>query len=61
LHGINTKQEKQLRSRKIYQKTLDEEEKWRAIYKIIFPEAQDIPSPCKMPAFIAVKLRLMLL
>jgi hypothetical protein len=45
----------------MYQKSLDEEEKWRAIYKIIFPEAQDIPSPCKMPAFIAVKLRLMLL
>ncbi|KAM6532805.1 hypothetical protein FALCPG4_005855 [Fusarium falciforme] len=48
-HGINKKQEGQLRSRKMYQKSLDEEEKWRAIYKIIFPDAQGIPSPYYEP------------
>jgi hypothetical protein len=60
-HGINKKQEGQLRSRKMYQKSLDEEEKWRAIYKIIFPDAQGIPSPCKIPIFFAINLRLTLL
>ncbi|KAI8724142.1 hypothetical protein NCS52_00271900 [Fusarium sp. LHS14.1] len=44
-YGINKEQEKQLRSRKMYQKSLDEEEKWRAIYRIIFPGEKDIPSP----------------
>ncbi|KAI8686662.1 hypothetical protein NCS56_00326700 [Fusarium sp. Ph1] len=48
-HGINKKQEGQLRSRKMYQKSLDEEEKWRAIYKIIFPDEENIPSPYYEP------------
>ncbi|KAI8710798.1 hypothetical protein NCS52_01539800 [Fusarium sp. LHS14.1] len=43
--GINKEQERQLRSRKMYQKSSDEEEKWRAIYRIIFPGEKDIPSP----------------
>ncbi|UPK96912.1 hypothetical protein LCI18_007847 [Fusarium solani-melongenae] len=48
-YGINRQQEKQLRSRKMYQKSLDEEEKWRAIYKIIFPGEKNIPSPYYEP------------
>ncbi|KAI8680329.1 hypothetical protein NCS57_00313300 [Fusarium keratoplasticum] len=48
-YGINKEQEKQLRSRKMYQKSLDEEEKWRAIYKIIFPGEKNIPSPYYEP------------
>ncbi|KAM6530146.1 hypothetical protein FALCPG4_008270 [Fusarium falciforme] len=43
-HGINKNQEKQLRSRKMYRKSLDEEEKWRAVYKITFPDEVNIPS-----------------
>ncbi|RSL93847.1 hypothetical protein CDV31_014545 [Fusarium ambrosium] len=48
-YGINKEQEKQLRSRRMYQKSLDEEEKWRAIYKIIFPGEKNIPSPYYEP------------
>lgn len=48
-HGINKNQEKELRSRRMYQKSLDEEEKWRAIYRIIFPDEENIPSPCENP------------
>ncbi|RMJ03426.1 hypothetical protein BHE90_015100 [Fusarium euwallaceae] len=42
---INAQQEEQMRSRKIYQKSLDEGEKWKAVYKIIFPDDEIIPSP----------------
>jgi hypothetical protein len=59
-HGINKKQEGQLRSRKMYQKSLDEEEKWRAIYKIIFPDEENIPSPCRKSVLPNLKLKLMM-
>ncbi|KAJ3453956.1 hypothetical protein MRS44_018588 [Fusarium solani] len=48
-YGINKEQESQLRSRKMYQKSFDGEEKWRAIYKIIFPGEGNIPSPYYEP------------
>lgn len=54
-YGINSEQERQLRSRKMYQKSLDEEEKWRAIYKIIFPDEENIPSPCRRLALPDLK------
>lgn len=60
-YGINKEQEKKLRSRKIYQKPLDEEEKWHAIYKIIFPGEKNMPSPCRKRGLPKLKLKLMLL
>ncbi|KAJ3469773.1 hypothetical protein MRS44_003893 [Fusarium solani] len=48
-YGINREQEKQLRSRKMYQTCPDEEEKWRAIYTIIFPGGENLPSPYYEP------------
>lgn len=60
-YGINKEQEKQLRSRKMYQKSLDEEEKWRAIYRIIFPGEKDIPSPCRRLVIPNLNLKLMTL
>ncbi|KAF4470684.1 hypothetical protein FALBO_2398 [Fusarium albosuccineum] len=49
MKGINEKQEKALKSRKMYQKSLTEEEKWTEIYKILFPEDHPIPSPYYEP------------
>ncbi|KAJ3548026.1 hypothetical protein NM208_g1212 [Fusarium decemcellulare] len=49
MKGINEKQEKALKSRKMYQKSLTEEEKWTEIYKILFPDDAPIPSPYYEP------------
>ena len=56
LDGFGPAQEKLLRSRKKTQKDPTEEEKWKDVYRILFP-ADDlgmIPSPCELqqlPAF----------
>ncbi|KAF4465103.1 hypothetical protein FALBO_8060 [Fusarium albosuccineum] len=49
MKGINEKQEKALKSRKMYQKSLTEEGKWTEIYKILFPDDALIPSPYYEP------------
>lgn len=46
--GIGLAQEKRLRSRKRCNRT--EEEKWREVYMICFPEATSAPNPCKWRA-----------
>lgn len=45
--GFNSEQERQMRCRK--RTKISEEEKWRVIYKILFPQVAEnaIPSPCK--------------
>jgi hypothetical protein len=45
--GIDELQAEKLRSRK--QKTKNEVEKWREMYRILFPDADELsmPSPCK--------------
>ena len=51
VEGFDAAQEKSLRSRKRAKghPGLSETEKWREVYKILFPhvEYDDIPSPCK--------------
>lgn len=56
---IDVQQEKQLRSRMMYRKSLNNEEKWNAVYKIIFPDAEVVPSPCtqSLPNFQPQMLR----
>lgn len=48
LDGIDSKQEKLLRSRKKGSKNMSEADKWRDVYLILFPNIgpEDIPSPC---------------
>lgn len=48
LYGIDSKQEKLLRSRKKGGKNMSEADKWRDVYLILFPNIgpEDIPSPC---------------
>jgi hypothetical protein len=53
---ITTYQEKQLKSRKHTTRRQTDEEKWRDIYQILFPN-EDIPSPCMF--FCQVLSRLM--
>jgi hypothetical protein len=46
---ITTYQEKQLKSRKHTTRRQTDEEKWRDIYRLLFP-SEEIPSPCKWPS-----------
>jgi hypothetical protein len=45
--GLDKEQEKKLKSKK--KSSLSEEEKWREIYKILFPhdDEEAMPSPCE--------------
>ncbi|KAF2489961.1 hypothetical protein BU16DRAFT_471429, partial [Lophium mytilinum] len=49
LDGFNRDQEMRLKSKKRSPITVTEEDKWRAIFRILFPldPEADIPSPCK--------------
>jgi hypothetical protein len=44
--GINNETKERLKSRRGIQ-NISEEEKWKHMYKVLFPETEDIPSPCK--------------
>lgn len=48
--GFNESQEKRLRSRKRDQEAVNEEDKWRKVYRILFPDDDhtQIPTPCKI-------------
>lgn len=50
LDGFSKAQEKQLRSRKKTDKNMTDEDKWKEIYAILFPEddLDTMPSPCKL-------------
>jgi hypothetical protein len=52
LYGINEAQEQAIRARPGKEKAGKEKgsevERWNEIYKIIFPDALDMPSPCKL-------------
>lgn len=47
--GFTKEQEKKLRSRKKTHADMTDEDKWREIYMILFPDddPETIPSPCK--------------
>lgn len=45
---ITHEQEKELRSKKRSRKLSSEEDKWKDVYRIIFPTDSVIPSPCKL-------------
>lgn len=49
VEGFDAAQERSLKSRKRAGQTLSEAEKWRRVFKILFPHVldDDIPSPCK--------------
>jgi len=48
---IDEAQEQKLRARAVKDDGKPEEEKWRDVYKILYPDTPDelIPSPCKSP------------
>jgi hypothetical protein len=45
--GLDKEQEKKLKSKK--KSSLSEEERWREVYKVLFPndDEETIPSPCE--------------
>jgi hypothetical protein len=49
--GFTKDQEKRLRSRKKTHADMTDEDKWREIYIVLFPDDDQsvIPSPCKSP------------
>ena len=49
IEGFNKLQEKKLRSRKKPHSALSEEDKWKDMYRILFPGDNEtcMPSPCK--------------
>jgi hypothetical protein len=49
LEGFDKTQEEKLRSRKREVTKLSEIEKWKMVYKILFPDDEEaaMPSPCK--------------
>lgn len=53
--GITCKLERQLRSRKKTHSTQSQEDRWKAIYRILFP-LEIIPSPCKSSGFRASRV-----
>jgi hypothetical protein len=44
--GIDNETKERLKSRRGIQ-NISEEEKWKHMYKVLFPRTEDIPSPCK--------------
>ena len=55
--GFDKEQEKRLKSRKRPPIGQTEIEKWNAVYLILFPEDEQIPSPCKAgPLAIVVQM-----
>jgi hypothetical protein len=46
--GISSETEKLLRRRKKTYPGQSEEERWRDIYRLLFPNDKDVPSPCKL-------------
>jgi len=48
IEGFDKKQEEKLKSRKRNHQNQTEEQRWKELYNILFPEdnEQDIPSPC---------------
>ena len=53
--GFNKDQETKLRSKKRSRIPLTEEEKWKAVWQILFPNdtEDDIPSPCKFDVLLS--------
>ena len=49
-YGFGIEERKLLKSRRGLSE-LGEVEKWRAIYKVLFPDDGEIPSPCKYTIF----------
>jgi hypothetical protein len=49
--GITAENEQKLRSRKKSQPNQSDEETWRDVYKILFPN-EDVPSPCELKPLI---------
>jgi len=49
IEGFNKLQEKKLRSRKKSHSALSEEDKWKDMYRVLFPGDNEtcMPSPCK--------------
>jgi hypothetical protein len=46
--GISSETEKLLRRRKKSYAGQSEEERWKDIYRLLFPNDEDVPSPCKL-------------
>jgi hypothetical protein len=50
--GITPECERLLRSRKKASRNQGDEDRWKDIYKLLFPN-EKVPSPCKLPLFLA--------
>jgi hypothetical protein len=44
--GFDENQKKQLKSRKMRKEFPNEEEYWKGVYRILFPNVDVVPSPC---------------
>ncbi len=47
IDGVTVDQEKELKKRKKTGPEQSEGEKWKDVYRILFPDAKSIPTPCK--------------
>jgi hypothetical protein len=54
IEGFDQKQEEKLKSRKRNHLNQTEEQRWKEVYSILFPEGdeQDIPSPCRLNIYV---------
>lgn len=53
---ITSYQEKQLKSRKHTARRQSDNEKWADIYRLLFPNEQLVPSPCKWVSYVPLFL-----
>ncbi len=49
--GITRKMRERLQSRKKAYPGQTEAERWREIYRVLFPNVEEIPDPCKSNSF----------
>lgn len=49
IEGFDAEQERRLRSRKKVPGVDSEEDKWRQVFLILFPDCIEIPSSCELP------------
>lgn len=45
--GMTPDMEKELRSRKKLPENQNDEDRWASMYRVLFPDAEGVPSPCK--------------
>jgi hypothetical protein len=56
LEGFDAAQQQLLKSRKKERRNMTEEDKWRKVYRILFPndDHSKMPSPCKLTLMVSL-------